>query len=73
MDNFIKGTIERFDGKMAVIKTEDGQTINWPQKNLPDNIEQGSNVKLALQTSENEKEQQEKMAKEILNEILKKD
>jgi len=68
---FIEGTLERFDGKMAVIITKDGQQLFWPIANLPSDIEAGQPVRLVLSTSLTDVADKEKMAKIILNEILK--
>jgi hypothetical protein len=69
----LKATLDRFEGKQAVLKTDDGQEIVWPIKNLPDDIHEGSVVRLVLSTSQTDEEERQKMAKSLLNEILKKD
>jgi len=69
--NFIEGKIEKFDGKMAVIETKDGQHLLWPIANLPADSEVDWPVRLILSTSLSEIVEKEKMAKTILNEILK--
>jgi hypothetical protein len=69
--NFLEGTIEKFAGKMAVIITKDGQQLLWPIANLPNDSEAGQPVRLVLSTSISDTEDKEKLAKTILNEILK--
>lgn len=69
----LSAQIEQFVGKFALLKTEDGQLINWPIKQLPDEAKIGSCVRLVLRTSGSEKIERERMAKTILNEILKTD
>ncbi|MFA5021811.1 MAG: hypothetical protein WC508_01910 [Patescibacteria group bacterium] len=69
--NFIEGTIDHFEEKMAVILAKDGQKILWPIKNLPDDCLAGTAVRLILTTSESSIIEREKLAKKILNEILK--
>ena len=72
-DNFaISGKVEKFENKMAVIQA-DGNTFNWPIKNLPDDVEVGTQVRLLLTTTKTEEEEREKMAKTILNQVLKTD
>ena len=70
--NFLNGVIDSFEDTMAVIKTQDGQTLRWPKNNLPDEYKQGSSIKLTIASSLNEKIKAEHMAKTILNELLKK-
>ena len=66
----IKGILDRFEGKLAVIKTETGTEIFWPIKDLPDDIVSGNVIRLTLTTNENESEEREALAKSMLNEIL---
>lgn len=73
LENFIKGVIDRFEGVLAVIKIEDGQTLHWPIKKLPDGCREGSAVRLKLTTDLSDDEEREKVAKKILGELLKKD
>lgn len=68
----LQGIIENFEGKDAVIKFEDGQTLRVPVKNLPDDAEKGGTVRFAVKTAESDKQERELLAKEILNEMLKK-
>lgn len=68
---FILCTLDRFEGRFGILKTEDGQTINWPQDQLPSDVEEGSQIKLVLSSAKTEEEEREKMAKAVLNEILK--
>ncbi len=68
---FFEGTIDRFEDKMAVIIVEDGQKLLWPIKNLPEDSDKGQKVRIILSTSKTDQEDREKMAKTILNKILK--
>ncbi|HEX9664919.1 MAG TPA: DUF3006 domain-containing protein [Patescibacteria group bacterium] len=68
----LKAVIDRFEGIMAVLKFDDNQEINWPIKNLPEDCQAGSVVRLIISTSKTDQEEREKMAKTLLNEILKK-
>jgi hypothetical protein len=70
MNKFLKAAIDRFEGDYAVIKTEDGQEILWPKKNLPDDAKEGSALRLSASTSQTDEEERTKLAKTLLNEIL---
>jgi len=67
----ISATIDRFEEKKAVLITEDKQTILWDIKNLPEDAEVGSVVRLLITTSKTQSEEQEKIAKKMLNQIIK--
>lgn len=68
--HWLAGTIERFEEKMAVILTKDGQKLLWPIKNLPDDCEVGTKIRLIISTSKTDQEERTALAKTILNEIL---
>jgi len=68
---FLEGIIDRFEDKMAVIITKDGQKLLWPIKNLPDEAQVSTALKIILSTSKTQEEEREKIAKTILNKILK--
>ncbi len=70
---YLKGTIDRFEGKLAVIKFEEGQEFHWPIKNLPEEAKEGTAVRLILTTSLSDQEEREETAKALLNEILKRE
>lgn len=67
---YIKVVIDRFEGKLAVLVTDDKQKILWPIKNLPDDVQEGSTVRLVISTTKTDQEEREKLAKTMLNEIL---
>ncbi|HAH04343.1 MAG: hypothetical protein UV78_C0005G0030 [Parcubacteria group bacterium GW2011_GWA2_43_17] len=66
----IRGIIDRFENKLAVIVTPDKTEILWPIKNLPEEIGQGSAVRLTLSTNESAEQEREALAKSMLNDIL---
>ncbi len=70
---FLKGVISNFEHKSAVIEIEDSQKIFWPINNLPQECEKGTPIRLVLKTSLNDEEEMEKIAKTVLNKILKTD
>jgi len=67
---FLKATIDRLEGNLAVIKTEDNQEILWPISDLPEGTKEGTAVRLTLSTSQSDEEERTKLAKTLLNEIL---
>jgi negative regulator of genetic competence, sporulation and motility len=69
---FLEGRISSFKDKMAVIVTKDKQELLWPIKDLPEECEKGTKVRIILSTAKSDQEEREKAAKTILNEILKK-
>lgn len=67
----IKGVIDRIEGDKAVIKTEDRQELRWPKNKLPADLGEGDLVELAVGAADSlAAEQQKKVAKEILKQIL---
>ena len=69
--NFQKGVIDRFEGDKTVIKLDDGQQVIWPVSDLPEGLTEGDSLRLVILTAEEEGEERERIAKHILNEILK--
>ncbi|MFA6410871.1 MAG: hypothetical protein WCW26_04845 [Candidatus Buchananbacteria bacterium] len=69
--NILEGKIDHFEDKNAIIILADGQKISWPIKNLPDDCLADTPIRLILTTSKNDEKEREKIAKTILNEILK--
>ncbi len=70
MNKFLKAAVDRFEGDSAVIKTEDGQELLWPKSELPEEVKEGTAVRLTLSTSQSDEEERAKLAKTLLNEIL---
>ena len=68
---FLKGTVDHFEDKKAVIITADNQKIFWLIKDLPPEIEVGTKVRIVLTTSQTDQAERELVAKTILNKILK--
>ncbi|MFH1890537.1 MAG: DUF3006 family protein [Candidatus Kuenenbacteria bacterium] len=69
--NFLICTLDRFEGRLAVLKTEDNQSINWPIEKLPNDAEESSQIKLVLLSDKTEEKEREETIKAVLNEILK--
>lgn len=66
-------TVDRFEEKLAVLRSQDGQEVLWPIKKLPDETKSGEIVRLVLSNNKTETEEREKTAKAVLNEILNSD
>lgn len=65
--------IDRFEGTMAVLKFDDGQELLWPIKRLPEDCKEGAVVRVVISTAKTEEEEREKLAKTLINELLKND
>ena len=71
--NYLTGVIDRLENKFAVIRTDDGQTLNWPIDKLPEATAEGEAIHLIISNFKSEEQEREKIAKAILNDILKTD
>ena len=71
MSNYLEGTIDRFEEEYAVIKLDDGQTLDWPLQNLPEEMAEGEAVKIYIKPDDVETGANAAKAKELLNELLK--
>lgn len=63
-------TLDRFEGDQAVLKTDDGQTIFWPVKLLPENTKEGAILFFAVNSSPEIEAGKRDLAKQMLNELL---
>jgi hypothetical protein len=63
-------TIDRFEDKKAVLKTETGETIIWPKENLPANAKEGTVLLFQISGDEGIEKEKKDQAKNILNELL---
>ena len=66
----IKATIDRFEADKAVLLTADKETIIWPRKSLPKNVQEGTVLRIAVTFDSEEEGADKELAKDILNEIL---
>ncbi len=48
----IDAIIDRFEGDYGVLRTHDGQEIMWPATKIPDDLEEGSAIELAIVSEE---------------------
>lgn len=67
---YLKVKLKKFEGKFAVLETEDKQKVNWPIKNLPDDIQEGIDIRLKVSTSKTDQEDRGKIARMVINNIL---
>ncbi|MBI5022597.1 MAG: DUF3006 domain-containing protein [Candidatus Magasanikbacteria bacterium] len=62
--------VDRLEGKKAVIKFSDGQTLIVPIEFLPDDAGEGSVIKIKFGDDAIATDERAKQAKAMLNEIL---
>ena len=60
---FLLATVDRIEGTKAVLKFDDGQSLDWPMDSLAGDIAEGSQVKLVMFSNKGEEEEREEMAK----------
>lgn len=63
--------VDRIEGRRAILRLDDGQTLEWPVESLPGEVTEGAVVKIFLTTAKDEEEERERTAKAVLNELLK--
>ena len=66
----LKVTLDRIEGDYGILITEKKKKILWPEDELPDQAE-GAVFEIDIKSNEEAQASQEKLAKAILNEILK--
>lgn len=66
----LKAKVIKFEGILAILESDDGQTISWPIKELPGDIRKGSTVRLVASTARSEKAAREQLARDVLNSII---
>ena len=71
MNNYLRGTIDRFEGAQAVIILDDGQELLWPKSKLTDDTTAGQAVNLYLSEDDLSTKEKNNLAKDVLNEILR--
>lgn len=67
----LKLKVDRFENGSVVLKTQAAKTIVWPKENLPDNIQEGSVLRVAIALDSKSEGADKELARDILNEILK--
>lgn len=67
----IRAEVIGFEDTDAVLRLEHGGELRWSIRQLPDDAKKGASVQLILSTRRTEDEERERLAKSILNHILK--
>lgn len=65
--------IDRLEEDKAVLKFTDGQSLVVPIEVLPEGVGEGSVLHFSFSQDKAGEEERQKLAKEMLNEILKRD
>lgn len=63
-------TLDRFEGEIAVLRSDGGQEIHWPKNELPPDAHEGSVLDLRLDLENDIEAKRRATAKDILNEIF---
>ncbi len=66
----VKGVVDSFKEKHAVIILDDKSRVLWPIKNLTEEIATNTRVRITLSTNKDEVADKEEMARIMLNDIL---
>ncbi len=67
----ILGTVDRIEGKFAIIKLDFGAEIIWPTNRLSFKIKEGQRIKLDLKLDKTETKKQEVAIRKTLKNLLK--
>lgn len=67
----MQATIDRIENNKAVLKTNDGQEWLWPADQLPKDAQEGSVVELEIKSDKESEREREKLARAVLNEVLR--
>jgi len=65
-----QGVIDRFEGDFAVISIN-SKYVDIPKELIPEDAKEGDVIFIAVLKNEEEKKNQEELAKSLLNEVLK--
>ena len=66
----LTATIDRIEEDKAILVFDDGQKLIIPINKLPANSSAGKILEINLNANENETNEKERLAKDVLNEIL---
>jgi hypothetical protein len=70
IEHTLKVEIKRFEGKFALVETEDKQLLRWPIRDLPDDAQEGMAVRLMMSTNKANDESRQRLAREVINSLL---
>ncbi len=68
--NQIKATLESFEERYAILRTQDSQKIKWPIKNLPDSAKIGETITLKLTTAIDQTDLDYEHKRQLLEELI---
>lgn len=69
--NQIKATLESFEERYAILRTQDSQNIiKWPIKNLPDSAKIGETITLKLTTAIDQTDLDYEHKRQLLEELI---
>lgn len=66
----LPATVRAFEGTHAVLELSDGQTVRWPIKELPDDVTEGTYLRLVISTDATEAGDRQALARAVLNSLL---
>lgn len=69
-EHALKVKVNRFEGKFAILETRDGSQLSWPIKELPDDVQEGAQVRLIVSTTKTDAASQQKLARAMINTLL---
>ncbi|MFA5954242.1 MAG: DUF3006 family protein [Patescibacteria group bacterium] len=65
-----KVIVDRLEGDVAILKTDDGQEVRWRSADLPFGAKEGSTIALSLRSEDDAKDDEREQTRKLLNEIL---
>ena len=71
--HYLRATLVRVEGELALLSLEGKQQIKWPKDKLPANLTVGESFYLVVSKEVNTEKQKKELAKTILEEILNED
>ena len=65
-----EATVKAVEGDSAVLALANGETLRWPASLLPQDVGVGDTVRVIIHSSKTDEEERQRLAKEVLNELL---
>jgi len=66
----LEATVARIEEQHIVLKTQDGQTLNWPIDLVHGEIGEGDTIDLIALSNQQSEEERKNIARHVLNELL---
>lgn len=70
IDHALKVEIKRFEGKFAIVETDDSQMLRWPIRDLPEDAQEGMTVQLIMSTDKTDEKSRQRLAREMINSLI---